>query len=144
MGSKDTICENEGRCAHSWHTDSLSFQVLNGVNVGFHTCLNAQAAAVDSGQKPDIQTLFDRFEEKHHEVMSDVEAAQSQCVLISCPVALHQFDLESLLLEKTFFDRRVNRRLASDADVTNADLIGSSWPRTGTFVAAAQGERGEN
>jgi len=102
--------------------------------------LNAQTAAVDSGQEPYIQTLFNRFEEQHDEVMSNVEAAQRQCVLVGCPVALHQFDLESLLLEETFFDRRVNRRLASDADITNADLVGSSWARTGTFVAAAENE----
>jgi hypothetical protein len=65
VGSKDTICENKGGRAHSRHTNSLSFQVLNGVNIGFHARLNAQTSAVDSGQKPYIQTLFNRFEEKH-------------------------------------------------------------------------------
>jgi len=99
---------------------------------------------MDSGQEPYIQTLFNRFEEKHHEVMSDVEAAQGQCVLISGPVALHQFDLESFLLKETLFDRRENRRFTRQTDITNADLVGSSWARTGTFVAAAEGERGEN
>jgi len=76
--------------------------------------------------------------------MRDVEPAQREHILVVRPFALHHFDFESLLLEETFFDRRVNRRLASDADVTNADLIGSSWARIGTFVAAAEGERGEN
>ena len=96
------------------------------MNIGFHAGLNAQTSAVDSGQEPYIQTLFNRFEEKHREVMSDVEAAKRQRVLVSCPVALHQFDLEPLFLEKTFFDRDENRRFTRQPDISHADLVGRS------------------
>jgi hypothetical protein len=68
---------------HSWHTDSLSFQVLNRVNIRFHARLNAQTSAVDSGQKSDIQSLFDRLQKVHHQMMSDVVAAKRQCILVS-------------------------------------------------------------
>ena len=83
---------------------------------------------MDSGQEPYIQTLFNRFEEKHHEVMSDVEAAKRQCVLISCPVALHQFGLESLLLEETFFDRRRKSALHTSA---RYNQHGPCWKQLG-------------
>ena len=83
MRSEDTICENERWCAHSWHTNSFSFQVLNGVNIRFHARLNAQTSAVDSSQESYIQTLLDRLEEIHDEVMGDVIAAKRQCIFVS-------------------------------------------------------------
>jgi hypothetical protein len=89
----------------------------------FDACLNAQTSAVDSGQKSDIQTLLDRLQKVHHQMMSDVEAAKRQRVLVSRPIALHQFGLESLLLEETLLVSRVDRSLASQADVTDADFV---------------------
>jgi hypothetical protein len=88
------------------------FQVFNGVNIGFHPCLNTQTSAVDSGQEPYIQALFNRFEEKHREMMSDIEAAKGKCVLIGGPVALHQADIEPFFFEKAFLHCHENRRFA--------------------------------
>src|SRR5215468_10152717 len=102
MGSKDTICENERRRSHSGHTNSFSFQVRDRVNVCFHARLDAQTSPMDSGQESYIQTLFDRLQKEHHQMMSDVETAKRQGILVSGPVAFHQFGLESLLLEKAF------------------------------------------
>ena len=123
MGSEDTICENERGSAHSWDTNALSFQVFNRVNVRFHTRLNAQTSAVDPGQESYIQTLFDGLKEVHYQVMSDVVAAERQCVFISRPVALHQFGLESLLLEETLLVSGIDRSFASQTNVTDADLV---------------------
>ena len=123
MRSENTICENKGRSAHSWHTNSFSFQLLNCVNIRVHARLNAQTSAVDSGEESYIQTLFDRFEEVHHQVMGDVVTAKRQCVFIGCPVTLHQFRLESLLFEKTFLISGVDRSFAGQTDVTDADLV---------------------
>src|SRR5207245_9534049 len=83
VDAKNTIRENEWGCPHSWHTNSLSLQILNRVNIRFHARLNAQTSTVDSGQKSDIQALFDRLQKVHHQMMSDVVAAKRQCILIS-------------------------------------------------------------
>jgi hypothetical protein len=93
------------------------------VNIGFHTGLNAQTSAVNSSEKSYIQTLFDRFEEKHHQMMSDVEAAKRQCVFISGPIALHQFWLESFLLEEAFLVSGINWGFARNTNVTDADFV---------------------
>src|SRR4029077_9545186 len=101
VNAENTIRENEWRSPHSRHTDSFSFQVLNRVNVRFHARLNAQTSAVDSGQKSDIQTLLNRLQKVHHQMMRDVVATKRQCILVSRPVAPHQFGLESLFLEES-------------------------------------------
>ena len=78
---------------------------------------------MDSGQEPYIQTLFDRFQEVHHQVMSDVVAAKGQCVFVSCPIAFHQFRLESLLPEEAFLVSDINRSFAGQTDVTDANFV---------------------
>ena len=93
------------------------------MNVCFYPRLDAQTSAVNSGKESYVQTLFDRLQEVHHEVMSDIVVAKGQCVLISCPIAFHQFRLESLLLKKTLLVRGVYRGFASQTDVTDPDFV---------------------
>ena len=80
---------------------------------------------MDSGGELHVQALLNRLEEIHHEVMRDVEAAEREHILVFRPLAFHQFDIESLLLEETILDRAENRRLACDADVSDTDFRGT-------------------
>src|SRR5205814_7939974 len=120
---EDTVREDERWRAHSRHTNPLAFQILNRVNICLHACLDPQAPAVNAGEEPYIQALFDRFEEIHYQVMGNVVAAKRQCVFISGPIAFHQFRLESLLLEKALLVSHVDRSFAGQSDVADSDLI---------------------
>src|SRR5204863_2046747 len=122
-GSEDTVRKDERWRAHSRYANSLAFQIPNRVNICFHACLDTQTPAVNAREEPYIQTLFDRFEEIHHQMMGDVVAAKRQCIFISGPIALHQFRLESLLLEKAPLVSGVNRSFAGQPDVADTDLI---------------------
>ena len=78
---------------------------------------------MNSGGKFHIESLFDWFQKHHHEVMSNIEAAESENVLVVRPFTFHQRDIEPFLLEKSFLDRAEDWRFARDADVANADLV---------------------
>src|SRR3954449_6664218 len=68
----------------------LDVRFLAGIHRGcLHARLHAQTSPMNSGKESYVQTLFDRLEKIHHQMMSDVIAAQRQCVLVSCPIALH-------------------------------------------------------
>jgi len=70
-----------------------------------------------------VKALFDRFQEIHHQMMGNVEAAESEDVFVICPFAFHQARIESFLFEKALLDRHKDWRFAGNADVTNSNLI---------------------
>ena len=104
------------------HADPFPAQIRDRVDVALRRRLHAQAARVDSGGELHVEPLLDRLEEIHHEVVRDVEAAEREHVLVLRPLALHQLDLEPLLLEEALLDRGEDRRLAGEADVADADF----------------------
>src|SRR3954462_2220537 len=55
--------------------------------------------------------------------MRDVEAAEGEHVLVLGPLAFDQFHLQPFFFEKSFLNRREDRRLAREADVTDANLV---------------------
>src|SRR6476469_8305419 len=79
---------------------------------------------MNSAGKFHIKALFDRFQKIHHQVMGNVETAESEDVFVIRPFTLHQAGIESFLSEKAFLDRHKDWRFAGNADVTNPDLIG--------------------
>ena len=105
------------------NANSLSAQILDRVDIAFRPGLHAQASAMDSAGELYVQSLFDRFKEIHDEVMSDIETAESEHILVVGPFTLHQADIEPLLFEKSFLDRAKDRRFASQTDVADPDLI---------------------
>src|SRR4029077_20802682 len=121
--SKDPIGEDKRRRAHSWNADALSLQIFNCVNVRLHARLYPKTSPVDSGEKPHIQSLFDRLKEVHHEMMSDIVAAQRERIFVICPIALHQLRLEAFLLEEALLVCSVDRRFASEPNVADTNFI---------------------
>ena len=69
-----------------------------------------------------VQTLLNRLEQIHNQVMRDVETAEREHVLVFRLLVFDQFNIQSLLLEETFFDRAENRCFASDTDVSDTDF----------------------
>ena len=59
-----------------------------------------------------IEALLDGFEKVHHQVVSDVVAAEGEIVFVVCPTAFHQFGLEPFFFEQSCLIRVVDRRLA--------------------------------
>jgi hypothetical protein len=90
---------------------------------------------MNSASKFHIEALFDRLQEIHHQMVRDIETAERENVLVVCPFTLHQIDVEPFLFEKALLDRAEDRRFASNADVADADFIGSCR-RTGVFAIA--------
>src|SRR5207253_9719928 len=123
VGSEDTVREDERWRAHSRDTNPFAFHILNRVNIGFQARLNAQTPALNAGEEPYIQALFDRFEKIHHQMMRDVVAAKRQRIFISSPIAFHQFRLQPFLLEKALLVSGVNRSFARQPDVADTDFI---------------------
>ena len=75
---------------------------------------------MDSAGEFHIESLLDRLEKIHDEMMRDVESAQRQHILVVGPFAFHQLDIEPFLFKKPFFDRGEDRRFASQADIAHA------------------------
>ena len=92
---------------------------------------------MNSSQELHIQALFDRLEEKHYQMMSDVEAAKRECILSKLTNCTSPVGLQSLLLEKPLLVSRVNRSLAGYADITNADFVRIPNGGTRLFIAAS-------
>ena len=92
---------------------------------------------MNSGGEPDIESLLDRLQEIHHQVMGDVEPAEREHILVVRPLAFHHLDFETLLLEESFLDRAEDRRLAGQSDIADADLVGCA-AGGGVFPAAGQ------
>src|ERR1043165_9318046 len=111
------------------------------MNICLHTRLHAQASAVDTCKESDIQTLLDWLEEVHHQVMRDIVTAKCQGIFVSGPVALHQFRLESLFLEKTFLICGVNWSFTRQADITHADCVRVPNGSIGIFMAACHQQK---
>ena len=118
--AENAVGENERRRAHSGNTDPFAAQVGDRVDIALHRRLHAQAALVDAGGKFYVEPLLDRLEEIHHEMVRDVVTAEREHVLVFAPLAFHELDLETFLLEKSQLDRGENRRLAGDSDVADA------------------------
>ena len=116
------VGEDERRRAHAGNADPFAAQVGDRVDVALHRRLHAQAALVNAGGEFHVEPLLDRLEEIHHEMVRDVVAAEREHVLVFAPLAFHELDLETFLLEKSLLDRGENRRLAGDADVADAHL----------------------
>ena len=70
-----------------------------------------------------VQALFDRLQEIHHQMMRNIETAESEDVFVVRPFAFHQTRIEPFLFEKAFLDRGKDGRFASDPDVANPNLI---------------------
>src|SRR5439155_10188326 len=96
--------ENKWRSSHSWDADALAAQILNGMDGAVCRGLDAQTAAVNSTGKLHIESLFDRFQEIHHQVLGDVVATQGKRILVIRPITFHQFDLQALFLEEAVFN----------------------------------------
>ena len=79
---------------------------------------------MDAAGELHVQPLLDGLEEVHHEVMRDVVTAEREHVLVFRPLAFHERDVEPFLLEEALLDRGEDRRLAGEADVADADLVG--------------------
>src|SRR4029450_1626079 len=142
--SKDPICEDKGRCAHSRNANALTLQIFNRVNIRIHTCLHPKTATVDSSEEPYIKALFDRLKEVHNQVVGDVVAAERECVLVIRPTAFYQFRLESLLLEKALLVSDVNRSFAGQSDVADADFIRMSIAGSGIFSATGPNQNAQH
>ena len=78
---------------------------------------------MDSGEEPYIEALFDRLKEVHDQMVSDVVAAERECVFVIPPTALHQLHIKAFLLEEAFLVRNIDRCFAGQADVAHPDLI---------------------
>ena len=122
VGTQNAIGKDERRCSHSGHADSLVPQILCRMNGAFRRGLDAQAAAMDAAGEFHVQSLFDRLEKIHDQVMRHVEPAQRQHILVIGPLAFDERDLQAFFLEETFLHRREYRRLAGQADVADTDF----------------------
>src|SRR5580765_8746294 len=92
-----------------------------------------------------IESLLDRLEEIHDEVVGDIKAAEGEDVFVVGPFAFHQVDIEPFLFKKALFDGGKDGRFAGEANVADADFSGTGgsglWPRA--FVAAREEQDGE-
>ena len=91
-----------------------------------------------SSKESHVEALLDGFQEIHHEMVSDVIAAEREIVFIICPAAFHQFGLKTLFLKNSFLVSVVNRRFAGQADVADLDVFPINHLGGGFFGAAAQ------
>jgi hypothetical protein len=55
--------------------------------------------------------------------MRDVETAESENILVVCPFAFHQADIETLFFEKSLFDRGEDWGFAGKSDISDPDLV---------------------
>ena len=74
-------------------------------------------------------------------MVRDIEPAESEDVFVVRPLALHHLHVEPFLLEKSVFDRAEDRRLASDADVTDSNFVRSRGRIGIVTTASGQQER---
>src|SRR6185369_17713077 len=109
--------------SHPRHTDAFAPQIFDGPNTALYPRLHAQTAAMDSGRELHIQSLFNRFEEIHDQMMRHVVPAERQDILVILPITFHQRDVQPLFFEKSLLDRSEYRRFAGDADITDTDFI---------------------
>ena len=123
MRAKHAIRENERRRPHSRYANSFSTQICNRIDVAVLRRLDSQTAAVNSAGEFHIKALFDRLQEIHHQMMRNVETAESEDVFIICPFAFHQTRIEPFFLEKSLLDRGKDGRFASDPDIANPNLV---------------------
>ena len=138
--AEDAVGKNERRRSHSRDANAFAAQIFDVVDVAFGGGLNAKAAAMDAAGEFHVQSLLDRLEEIHHEMMRDVVAAEREHVLVIRPFAFHEADVEPFFLEEAFFDGGEDRRFAGEADIADADFCrarGICW-RIGGFVAASE------
>src|SRR5262245_52700444 len=108
------------------------------MNICFLARLHSQTAAVDSGKESYVQPLLDWLQEIHHQMMSDVVAAEREVIFIIGPGAFHQLRFESLLFEETLFIGDVDRSFAREANIADANLFGFSRH---AVIAASQEQR---
>ena len=59
-----------------------------------HAGLDSQASGVHSYNEPYIQTVLDWFEEIHHEMVSDVIAAEGEVIFVGRPTTFYKLWLE--------------------------------------------------
>src|SRR5262249_27362368 len=108
-----------------------------------HAGLHSQASRMHSSKKSHIQSLFNRLEEIHHQMVSDVIASEREIIFIICPAAFHQLWLESFVFEKSLLVRGINRRLAGQTDKPDLDVFRIDHLGSGFLAAAAQKQRAE-
>src|SRR5215471_1833482 len=108
------------------------------MNICFLALLHSQTAAVDSGKESYVQPLLDWLQEIHHQMMSDVVAAEREVIFVIGPGTFHQLRLESLLLEKTLLEGDEDRSFAREANVADANVFGVNGGGGGFFTRAAQ------
>src|SRR5262249_20755006 len=108
------------------------------VNIRIGARLHSQTAAVDSGKESYVQSLLDWLQKIHHQMMSDVVAAEREIIFVIGPGAFHQFRLESLFLKKILLVCDVDRRFAGEANVADANVFGFSRH---ALTAASQEQR---
>src|ERR1043166_9267323 len=123
MRAKNPVREDKRRCAHSRNANSFAAKVRDVSYLSIQRSLDTQTASVNSAGEFYIETLLDRFEKIHHEMVGDVEAAEGEHVFVIRPLAFHHFDIEPFLLEKAIFDGTKDGRLTGKANVTDADFI---------------------
>ena len=94
-----------------------------------------------SGGELHIQPLLNRLEQVHDQMIGDVKPAQRKNVFVCRPVAFHQLDVESLLLEETILDRAEYRSFAGDTYISNPDLrqmVTGAVPRGFALITASR------
>src|SRR5206468_629397 len=72
----DPICKNKRRRSHARHTDAFAFQIFDRANISFYARLHAQTATVNSTRETHVESLLQRLQEIHDQMMRNVESTE--------------------------------------------------------------------
>src|SRR5712691_6958510 len=113
------------------------------MNGTVHAGLDSQASGVHSSEEPHIQSLLDWLKEVHHQVVSDVVAAEREIIFVIRPTAFHKFGFEPLLLEKALLVSAENGSFASETDKADLHVLRVNDFGGGFLTAAGDEQNAE-
>src|SRR5947209_1412512 len=143
MRAEHAVGENERRGAHSRNADSFSAKIGDRIDAAIFSGLDPQTTAMNSAGEFYIESLFDRLQKVHHEVMGDVESAQRQDVFVIGPLAFHQTGIEAFLFEKAVLDCAEDRRFAGKPNISDPDFVRGGGRARIPTAAARYNETGD-